>query len=120
AYVSDEGGRSDVFVQPYPATGGKWQISKAGGSQPRWRRDGRELFFVALDNKLMTAPIAAGAGFEAGVPAALFETRMGAPVNYGFKYSPSADGRRFLMLESREDSTPVPATVVLNWTAGLK
>ncbi|MCA1642389.1 MAG: protein kinase [Acidobacteria bacterium] len=76
AYVSDESGRAEVYVQSFPAAGGKWQISTGGGDQPQWRRDGRELFYMAPDKTLMAVPIAAGGSFEPGSPAALFATHI--------------------------------------------
>jgi Tol biopolymer transport system component len=97
AYASDETGRSEIYVQPVPPSGAKWQISSTGGTQPSWRRDGKELFYLAADRNLMAAAIASGATLQAGVPKALFETRT-LPVNVIFPhvYQPSADGRRFL------------------------
>ncbi|HEX8294012.1 MAG TPA: protein kinase [Pyrinomonadaceae bacterium] len=120
AYVSNESGRFEVYVQSFPASGGKWQVSNGGGAAPRWRRDGRELFYLSADRKLMAVEVGGSADtFEAGVPAALFETRVasitGAPL-----YDVSADGRRFLVNVPVEENAPAPVTVVLNWTADLK
>src|SRR5204862_49735 len=75
AYVSDESGRAEVYVQSFPASGGKWQISTGGGDQPQWRRDGGELFYMAPDKKLMAVPIAPGNEFAPGSPVALFAAR---------------------------------------------
>ena len=66
AYASNESGQPQVYVQAIPASGAKWQISPAGGVQPRWRRDGKELFYISADQKLMAVPVKSGAGFEAG------------------------------------------------------
>jgi serine/threonine-protein kinase len=72
--VSDESGRFEVYVRPFPAsTGGKWAVSKGGGYQPRWRRDGRELFYFSNDGKLMSVDVAAGGPFRAGAPHFLFQ-----------------------------------------------
>ena len=74
AYASNESGRYEIYVQTFPVTGGKWQISVAGGLQPRWRRDGQELFYVAPDNRLMAAPIRVAPGTQG--PAALMTSRI--------------------------------------------
>src|SRR4029077_10956211 len=80
AYQSNESGRTEIFVQSFPGPGGKSQVSTGGGAQVRWRKDGRELFYIALDGKLMAVPIrqsADGRPLEAGTPVALFATRVG-------------------------------------------
>src|SRR5579864_8872299 len=106
AYTSNESGRFETYVRSFSgspgAMTGKWQVSASGGSQPRWRRDGRELFFRAVDGKLMAAPIAAGAAFQAGAPVALFDTRdTSGPFDQDFSvkfdFDVSADGQRFLI-----------------------
>jgi Tol biopolymer transport system component len=80
AYVSDESGRAEVYVQSFPATGGKWQISSGGGDEPLWRRDGKELFYVAADGKLMAAEVNQSAStFQAGVPKPLFVSLPATP-----------------------------------------
>ncbi len=113
AYASDESGRREVYVQSFPAGGGKWQVSTAGGSDPRWRGDGRELFYFS-EGKLVAVPITVGASFEAGVPVVLFEANTGAHV---FAVDPS--GQRFLILAPLGKSAP-PMTVMLDWTAELE
>jgi dipeptidyl aminopeptidase/acylaminoacyl peptidase len=124
AYESNESGRFEVYVQPFPEAGGKMQISSAGGTQPRWRRDGKELYYVAPDARLMAVPVAVspdGKTLELGVPAPLFRTRLasGATVNPGRpEYAVAPDGR-FLMNTVVEDTAPSPITIVLNWEAGL-
>ena len=119
AYVSDETGTEQVYVRSFPATGGKWPISAAGGIQPCWRRDGRELFFESLDGKLMAVEVKAGAaGFEAGAPKLLFEM----PALFAdsrLRYDAGSGGQRFLLLTSVEESAATPLTVVMNWTAEL-
>ena len=124
AYSSDESGRREVYVQGFvpdhvPAAGiGKWQISTAGGGKPRWRRDGKELYYIATDGKMMAVPVKSTATtFEPGIAAPLFETHT-----RGYNpYDVAADGR-FLINTVTEDTAAdsVPITVVLNWTAGLK
>jgi Tol biopolymer transport system component len=121
-YTSDESGREQVYVQTVPPSGAKWQISTAGGSRPRWRRDGRELYYVAADQMLMAVPVKPGSSFEAGTPQALFGPILARPGTiYQFYYQPTADGQRFLVNEpAGDESGPPPLTVVLNWQAGLK
>src|SRR5262249_6998124 len=79
AYVSDESGRNEVYVQSFPRGGGKRLVSTGGGSSPRWRRDGRELFYYAGDGKLMAAPVRSGESFEIGSVVSLFDFRAGTP-----------------------------------------
>ena len=123
AYSSDESGRREVYVQGFApdrvpaAGGGKWQMSTAGGDKPRWARNGKELYYIALDRKMMAVPVKLGPPFEPGVAVPLFETRG---VGF-FPYDVHADGR-FLVVTPVNTETPVstPVTIVLNWQAGLK
>jgi Tol biopolymer transport system component/predicted Ser/Thr protein kinase len=119
AYRSNESGRNEIYVAPFPGPGGKWQISTAGGYFPRWRHDGSEIFYLTPDNRLMAASVnGKGAGFEVGAVKPLFATRIVGGGNY--RYDVSADGQRFLINTAPEQATSAPITVVLNWTAGLK
>ena len=115
AYVSDESGRPEVYVCNFGNSAERRQISTSGGDAPRWRSDGKELFYVAADSRLMAASIRSGATFEAGSPVALF--KIGA--ERSSYYDVTADGQRFLV-NTRTDAQPLPITVVLNWTAQLK
>jgi len=129
AYTSNESGRDDVYVRPFPDAGGKWQVSTGGGSQPRWRPDGKELFYVATDGKLMAVPIDVTPQSRAvtpGTPAALFATHLanGAGISLsGYQsralYAVAADGR-FLMNVTIEADHAAPITIVQNWDAALK
>jgi eukaryotic-like serine/threonine-protein kinase len=123
AYVSNESGTFQVYVQSFPPSGGKWMISTNGGIQPRWRRDGKELFYLAADRKLMVVDVKEDANkFEAGSPQALFEMHVSVglgPIGTS-SYEVTRDGQRFLVNTPGEESSPSPLTVVLNWTAGLK
>jgi Tol biopolymer transport system component len=129
AYASNESGRYEIYIRTFPEAGGKWQISAAGGVQPRWRRDGHELFYVASDTRLMAVPIRLAPDthtLEAGSPVPLFPTRLATGGNVataGFlaraQYAVAADGR-FLMNVAAGDAVTSPITVVLNWTVGLK
>ena len=116
AYVSDESGRDEVYVQAFPASGGKWQVSSGGGTEAAWRKDGSELFFMAADRNLMAVPVKLGATFEAGLAKPLFPL----PVSAGkHSYAIASDGQHFLTARLVGETT-TPITVVLNWTAGLK
>jgi Tol biopolymer transport system component len=118
AYDSTESGRREIWVQPFPPSGSRWQISTGGGVSPRWRGDGKELFYVAADGKLTAVPVTAGSTFEWGAPQTLFQTmfRGGTYASYAV----ARDGQRFLMNvpPSLEDITPI--TVVVNWMAAIQ
>jgi Tol biopolymer transport system component len=125
AYVSDESGSYEIYVQPFTAEGklggDKRRISTGGGNQPRWRRAGGELFYVADDGQMMAVAVrTSGASFEHGAPQALFKTRIwrDAPMLLGISYDVSADGQRFLIATIVGEASPV--NVILNWTAGVK
>jgi Tol biopolymer transport system component/predicted Ser/Thr protein kinase len=119
AYQSNESGRPEVYVQNFPGPGGKWQVSTAGGVEPAWRADGKELFYAALDSKLMAVDIPRGETFQAGVPRALFQASVSPTRNVRSHYLPSADGQRFLLFAPLGRESMVPTTVVVNWSAGL-
>ncbi|MGH9363698.1 MAG: protein kinase domain-containing protein [Thermoanaerobaculia bacterium] len=118
AYQSNESGRGEVYVQSFPGPGGKWQISNAGGAEPHWRSDGRELYYRGPDQKLMAVEIQTGSGFTAGVPRALFLGRFDTATARN-RYLPSADGQRFLTVAPLGREAMTPTTVVLNWFAEL-
>jgi len=125
AYTSDQSGRREVYVRPFPPAEGQWTISIAGGEQPRWRGDGKELFYVAADGKMMAVPIKAFVGgkpaFEAGSPVALFDAHIApTPVNYVFNYDVTADGRRFMIDTPASSGAPPMLNVVVNWNATTK
>jgi Tol biopolymer transport system component len=118
AYTSMESGVPEVYVRAFPGPGGKWQISNGGGGGPQWRGDGRELFFRAnRGTTLMAVTIDAGAAFQAGTPARLFEVSMtgGDPVRN--RYVAAADGQRFLVNVPQDAAGLDVFNVVLNWTA---
>ena len=128
AYASNESGRFEVLVRPFPpgwATPlvGQWQVSTVGGTQPRWRGDGKELFYIAPDQRLMTVEVkATPQSFERGTPQALFVSssdQMSLSSDWG--YVPSADGKRFLISTvPGVTAATLPLTVVVNWFDGLK
>jgi eukaryotic-like serine/threonine-protein kinase len=123
AYISDESGSDEIYVREFASrsaqgswgAAGKWLISKGGGTNPRWRGDSRELFYVSSDGKLMSVDISAKPVFAAGAPKPLFQ------LPHGFIGGDvTADGRRFLIGVPVAQSAPVPFTVVLNWQTTLK
>ncbi len=119
AYASDESGELQVYVQPFPTTGDKRTISPDGGSEPRWRRDGNELFYLAPSNKLMSVPIPGGSAFDFGTPRALFDVHVPLTGNpYRSNYTVTANGQRFL-INTRIEDTPSPINIILNWTSLL-
>jgi Tol biopolymer transport system component len=120
AYASDESGGFEVYVQPYPGPGGKWQISTGGGSEPVWNPRGRELFYRSGD-KMMAVDITTQPGFSAGKPRMLFDGRYESPPFPIANYDVSPDGQRFLLLKPNEQETaPTQINVVLNWFEELK
>jgi dipeptidyl aminopeptidase/acylaminoacyl peptidase len=129
AYASNESGRYEIYVRPFPDAGGKWQVSTGGGSQPRWGPDGKELFYVAPDNRLLAVPLRLAPearAVEVGAPVVLFPTRLAsggatiaaASINARAQYAVARDGR-FLMNVAADDAVTSPITVVLNWQSGL-
>ncbi len=127
AYTSNESGRYEVYVQSFPQAGGKYQVSTGGGIAPRWRRDGRELYYIASDAKLMAVAMRGESTLEAGLlsaGAALFQTNIHEAGGYVTtdkqQYDVTADGQRFLINTPVEGAASAPLTVVTNFTATLK
>jgi Tol biopolymer transport system component len=121
AYSSDESGRMEVYVQPFPRSGSMWQVSTGGGSEAHWRRDGKELYYLAPDRKIMAVAVRGGSTFEREAPRPLFQTRVPFPGSiYRMNYDVTADGARFLVNTLVEGAGSSPINVVLNWPAGLK
>ena len=119
AYSSSESGRFEVHVQTFPLTDRQWTVSTTGGYEPRWRADGRELYYLSLDQKLMAVSVDSGPSF--GAPTELFPVRVAGGVSsQRTHYVPSRDGKRFLINTPTGDAAIVPITVVLNWTAATK
>jgi len=119
AYTSDESGSPEVYVRRFPDVGAKWRISTRGGVQGRWRGDGKELFYLATDGKLMAVDIKASASsFQAGTPHPLFNTGIaGSFVDRFNQYLVTRNGQRVLVNRSAEDENSAPITVVMNWDA---
>ena len=121
AYTSDESGKFEVYVSTFPTSGGgKWTISNGGGTQPRWRRDGKELLYFTGDGKLMSVDVTPGAAFKAGAQKVLFQAPIyGTANSTQTRWDVTPDGQRFLINTVSGDAS-VPLTVVLNWQAALK
>jgi eukaryotic-like serine/threonine-protein kinase len=127
AYTSDESGRDEVYVRKFSPdetadaseTGGKWQVSYDGGNEPLWGLDGKQLYYLALDAKVMVAGVATSPSFEAGKPMVLFQAPPRRGVYTGHY---TIDGKRFLFLAPAEQASQAqaPFTIVLNWQAALK
>jgi len=118
AYNSDESGRSEVYVAPFPGPGRKWQVSASGGTLPRWFGTGGEIFFDGPGERIMAAEVSAGGGtFQVGRTQPLFEIRPQRPGNI-FDVTP--DGQRFLVNTATQAQTSAPMTLVVNWPAELK
>jgi len=119
AYSSNESGRFEVLVQTIPLSDQQWIVSTAGGDMPRWRADGRELYYLSLDRKLMAVPVGPGPSF--GTPRQLFQTRVPRIINlYHTHYVPSRDGQRFLVNTVEADLPATSITVVLNWNPVMR
>jgi Tol biopolymer transport system component len=120
AYGSNESSQTEVYVTSFPGATGKWRVSTAGGSWPRWRRDGKEIFFLSLDNsKLMAADVdSRGTQFSVGAERVLFGARWRPGARYSYDIAP--DGQRIIGATLIEPPTPAPATLVVNWLSELK
>jgi Tol biopolymer transport system component len=128
-YRSDKSGRPEIYVRPFSenASGGiEWPISNGGGTEPRWRRDGKELFYFTGEGTLVAVEVNTSGGvFTAGIPKPLFDTRIIAGdtphlfTSSGYDWDVAENGKRFLVNTATPESGSVPITVVLNWMAGL-
>jgi Tol biopolymer transport system component len=122
AYESNESGRFEIYVQPFPGPGGKFPISRNGGAQARWSKNGKEILYVSLDSKMMAAPVKLspdGRSLETGTPpAALFPVRIAGgplPGPYKQQYAVSSDGQRFLINLAVDEGATSPITLIYNW-----
>lgn len=133
AYTSDESKQWEVYVRPLSEAAGKWQISTTGGRLARWRGDGKELFYISADRKLMAVDVGTrGSAFDVGIPKPLFDVHIAGtffqvnPISFNAKtpspYAVARDGQRFLIIAdlAQQQATETPMTVVVNWPAGLK
>ena len=118
AYTSNESGRYEVYVQPFPLSGEKWMISSGGGFLPEWREDGKELFYVTDEAKIMSVEIKSEGAFDSVVTKQLFQADIRRAAGYPYAVAP--DGSRFLINTPAEASNPAPMSLVLNWPATVK
>ncbi len=121
AHGSNESGVYEIYVRPFPGPGGKWQVSRSTGSQARWRGDGRELFYLSPDGKMMVVEAkTTPSGFEAGAPSALFDAPVARPQLFpATPFDVTADGQKFLIVCPAGGASSAPLTVVVNWPEGL-
>jgi Tol biopolymer transport system component len=123
AYASNETGSWEIYVSPFPSANGKWQVSGAGGQEPRWRQDGKELFYLSAEGKMTAVAVAPGAGFKAGSPVALFQTthrRQSISAQDRFSYDVSGDGQRFLINTKVDEPNSAPLSIILNWASDME
>ena len=122
AYASNETGNWEVYVSPFPAAGSKWLVSSGGGGEPRWRRDGKELYYLSPEGKMMAVAVKAGAKFESGPPVTLFQARLHQSISAMdvCSYDVSADGRRFLINTKVDAPSAAPLTFILNWVSEME
>jgi Tol biopolymer transport system component len=124
AYATNESGTYQIVVRTFPdPNGGRWQVTANGGIEPRWRRDGRELYYIGPDGKLMAVPISAGNVFQTEAAIPLFQTPFTqlAGIPYPIRYDVSADGQRFLMTVPADNAlSATPIVAIVNWTAALR
>ena len=118
AYSSNESGRWEVYVTSFPEAHGKWQVSNAGGVEPKWRGDGKELFYLSPESKMMAVPVKTGSNFDPGTPTVLFQAnpREMLATSEQFSYEVSKDGQKFLV-NTHLKTAMTPLSVVLNWNA---
>jgi Tol biopolymer transport system component len=121
AYASNASGKWEIYVTSFPDVHGKWQISSAGGTQPRWRGDGKELFYLASDGKMMAVPLTVGGHFDSGAPVALFQASPKEQVAGSelVTWDVTKDGQRFLINTQLENEEAKPMMVILNWRLTL-
>jgi Tol biopolymer transport system component len=123
AYATNETGNWEIFVSSFPSGAGKWQVLRGGGEEPRWRRDGKELFYLSPEGRITAVPVKAeGSNFESGSPVPLFQTRLRQPISAMdvVAYDVTADGQKFLVNTKVDESNAVPLSVILNWTAEME
>lgn len=121
AYASTESGQAEIRVASFPEFRNIRQVSAGGGVEPRWRGDGKELFYITSYGQLMAVGVSdTGSMLDTTAPRKLFATRVSTGIPGSSHYAVSADGSRFLVLSPIEDNRATPITVVLNWTSMLK
>jgi len=120
AYVSNDSGKDEVYVSSFSRQGARVQVSAGGGTQPRWRKDGRELFYLSPESKMIAAEVTVGAqDFRVGTVRSLF-TLSGLGQVPGYIYDVTSDGQKFLAVQDLVHTSTAPLTLVVNWDAELK
>jgi Tol biopolymer transport system component len=121
AYASEESGVYEVYVRPFPdAASARWQVSAAGGTDPVWSRNGRELFYLSAQNEMTSVAVAPGAGFSFSPPKRLFSTAPYTPIPPVPSFDVSPDGKRFLLLRETTPTDRNELIVVQNWVEEMK
>ncbi len=122
AYTSNESGKWEVYVTSFPELRGKWQISNGGGTQPRWRGDGKELFYLGSDGKITAVPVSSGEQFDPGAPVGLFQANAREQIAGSelVSYDVAKDGQRFLINTRMEKEEVQPMMVILDWSVGVE
>jgi eukaryotic-like serine/threonine-protein kinase len=122
AYSSNEAGNWEIYVSPFPRADNKWQVSRGGGVEPRWRKDGKELFYISADGKMIAVPVKTNTTFEAGPPLTLFQTYRRQPISAldRVSYDVTADGQRFLVDTKVDEPNAAPLSVILNWASEME
>jgi len=112
----------EVYVSSFPSGAGKWQVSTAGGQEPKWRRDGKELFYVSAEGKMMAVAVTAGATFKAETPIGLFQThrRLQVGVPDVSSYDVTGDGQKFIILTRVDEASAAPLSILLNWASEIE
>src|SRR5580692_5276526 len=121
AYASNESGDWEIYVTTFPTAAGKWQVSRGGGTEPRWRGDGKEIFYIGAGSTLTAVPVSSAGTFAAGNPAPLFRTQLRAQVSSTdqFSYDVTRDGQRFLVNRYAKPAQVAPLHIILNATAAV-
>jgi Tol biopolymer transport system component len=122
AYATNETGNWEIYVSPFPSLGSKWQVSTNGGQEPKWRGDGKELFYLSVEGQIMSVVVAVSPSFQAGTPNPLFQIHRRQPVSAQdlFSYDVSADGQRFLVISKVDEGKTAPLSVFFNWQQGIE
>jgi eukaryotic-like serine/threonine-protein kinase len=122
AYSSNETGAWEVYISPFPSVSSKWLVSRGGGVEPRWRRDGKELYYLSAEYNVMAVAIKTGDRFESGTPLMLFQPRLRQPISAMdvVSYDVSADGQKFLVNTKVDTPSAAPLSFILNWASELE
>jgi Tol biopolymer transport system component len=122
AYASNETGSMEIYVSAFPSGNGKWQASNGGGQEPRWRQDGKELFYLSADGKMMSVEVTPGTVFKAGPPVVLFQTHLRQALSSQdlFSYDVSGNGQKFVTLTNVDKSDAAPLSITLNWASEME